>query len=97
MGTQYKAEFKAKIALLAIKEEMTIAEIAKTHNVPPRVISQWKRDALDAVEQGFAKSQKFARERAQTEEKIATLERKVGQLTLDNDFLKKNCARYDLK
>jgi transposase len=97
MGIQYKSEFKAKIALIALKEEMTTAEIAKKYNVPPSVINRWRREAIESVGQCFSKNDKAAKEMAQTEEKIACLERKVGQLTLDNDFLKKNYLKYNLK
>jgi transposase len=91
MGIQYKSDFKAKIALTALKEEMTTAEIAKKYSVAPGVINRWRREAVESVGQCFAKTDKAAKEAAQTEEKVAALERKVGQLTLDNDFLKKLC------
>jgi transposase len=97
MGTQYRAEFKAKVALVAIKEEMTTAEIAKKYDVPPGVINRWRREAIESLNQSFAKNDKFAKNMAQTEDKIAALERKVGQLTLDNDFLKKNYEKHYLK
>jgi transposase len=97
MGTQYKAEFKAKIALMALKEEMTTTELSQKQGVSPSVINSWRREAIESVGQCFAKKDKFIKNMGQAEEKIAALERKVGQLTLENDFLKKNSAKYHLK
>lgn len=97
MGTQYDAKFKAKVALIAVREEMTTAEISKQYGVPSCVINRWRREAIESVGQCFAKNDKFMKNMDQTDEKIAALERKVGQLTLDNDFLKKNYAKYCLK
>jgi transposase-like protein len=94
MGIQYKSEFKTKIALIALKEEMTIAEIAKEYSVPPGVVNRWKREATESACKCFTKNSKAKKEAARTERKIAALERKVGQLTIDNEFLKKNYEKY---
>jgi transposase len=56
MGIQYKSEFKAKIALIALREEMTTAEIAKKYSVPPGVVNRWRREATESVGQYFAKN-----------------------------------------
>ena len=89
MGTQYSAEFKAKIALVALKEEMTTAEIAKKYDILPSVINRWRWEAFEFIGQCFVRGDKATKELLQTDEKVAALERKVWQLTLDNDFLKK--------
>ncbi|GHT91374.1 transposase [Alphaproteobacteria bacterium] len=96
MSKQYSAQFKSEVALVAIKEEMTTAEMSKKYGVSPSVINRWRREATESLSKCFAKADSFLLEKESAEEKIAMLERKVGQLTLDNDFLKKNYSKYCL-
>ena len=54
---RYAADFKARVALDAIREELTLAELSKKHGVHPNMISTWKRAAIQnmAVERDFLK------------------------------------------
>jgi len=89
---KHDASFKAKVALEAIKEHMTIAELASKYSISPTQIKQWKAEALGQMEDSFLKkSKKPAQDNS---EQIAALERKVGQLTIENDYLKKNILKY---
>ena len=78
-------EFKKKIVLLAIKEDLTINEIAKKFSVHPVMIRKWKKEFLDNAQVVFEKKS-F---RSGFEQKEATLHEQIGKLTVENEFLKK--------
>ena len=50
---RYAAEFKAKVALEAIKGELTLAELAAKHGVHPTMIATWKRQAIEGMSATF--------------------------------------------
>jgi transposase-like protein len=84
---QYSAEFKTKIALEAIKGQKTINEIASTHELHPTQITQWKKQALDALPSAFSGNNQ-RQEKAQTDLTDA-LYQQIGQLKVELDWLKK--------
>lgn len=88
---KHSSRFKAQVALESIRGEKTIAEIAKKHNVHPGQVQAWKAEALAKLESLFDKG---AVHEPKSEEQFAVLERKVGQLTIENDFLKKSWSGY---
>jgi transposase len=92
MSGNYSAEFKARVVLEALKEEIPTAELSKRYNVSPSVINRWRREALEVLTNCFSSKRDVAL--AEAQEKIENLEKKIGQLTMDNDFLKKNYAKY---
>lgn len=78
--------FKKKVALEAIRENKTLAQIASEYGVHPMQVTQWKKALMDGAEGLFAqKNRKRKRDETSQEE----LERKIGQLTIEIDFLKK--------
>jgi transposase-like protein len=80
------AAFKKRVALDALKENKTLAQLASEHGVHPMQISEWKRELLDGAETIFErKGSKRQREPIERED----LERKIGQLTVELDYLKK--------
>jgi transposase len=87
---QYSPEFKAKVALAAIKNEETVAELAKRFEVHPTMINNWKRALLDGATDIFDKGQKS---RKQTDAQIDELYRQIGQLKVERDFLAKGLSR----
>lgn len=78
-------EFKKKVVLLALKEELTINEIAKKFSVHPVMVSKWKKDFLDNAQIVFEKKSSSS----DFQQKEATLHEQIGKLTVENDFLKK--------
>ena len=81
---KYSAEFKAKVAIEAIKGEETTSQIASRYGIHPAQVRQWKREVISKASAVFDKSQN--REK-QLERKIDILYRQVGQLTVEKDFL----------
>ena len=89
--TQYPPEFKAKVVLEVLAEEQTINQIAAKYSVSPVVISRWKKEFLERAPDVFKKGPSDKEKAlALSEEHIAELERKVGQLTYEVDWMKKN-------
>ena len=87
---KFTAEFKAKVALEAIREQFTLAELAKKFEVSPIMISRWKREFLSNASAAFNQSNKS--EEAENID-IEKLYAQIGQLKVENDFLKKSCKK----
>ena len=88
---RYSADFKAKVALEAIRGELTLSELGAKHGVHPNMIAQWKRQAIDGMAGVF--SGKNERETAASESHIEKLHAKIGQLTVERDFLARRSGR----
>ena len=87
---QYSAETKTKIVLEVLREETTVNEIATRYGINPVLISRWKAEFLERASDVFKKGPSVAdKELAAEKERVANLERKVGQLTYEVDWLKK--------
>lgn len=85
--------FKKKIAFEALREEKTIEEIAKEYNLNRVQVSQWKKELMEGAELIFIGKRKEKKALAQHDDTTAALERKIGQLTIENDWLKKKLER----
>jgi putative transposase len=87
---QYTSEFKTKVVLEVLREELTVNEIAAKYDVNPVMVSRWKAEFLERVPDVFKCGPSSAEKDLQAEkERVAQLERKVGQLTYEVDWLKK--------
>jgi transposase-like protein len=75
--------FKAKVALEAMKDGKTIAEIAGKHDVHPNQVTEWRRQLLERAAEVFGS----AAASAEPAVDLKALHAKIGQLTLENDFL----------
>lgn len=82
---RYSADFKAKVALAAIREELTTAELAKKYDIHPTMISGWKKAAIENMASAF--SGKISAEPLISEKEVEKLHAKIGQLVVERDFL----------
>ena len=87
----YPAELKAKIALEALREEATMAELAARYGVHPNLIANWKKKARQKVLAGFSGKQE--RDEISREAEIKELREKIGELVIERDFLSKAFGR----
>ena len=87
MRRRHSSTLKAQVALEAIQGEVTVAEVATKYQVHPSQVQAWKAEVLGNLPLLFGKGDGNQED---AEPKIAALERKVGQLALENDFLKKS-------
>ena len=82
---QYSAEFKAQVALAAVRGEQTLAELAARFEVHPTLITTWRKELVQRAGELFGKG----RERAEKDQEVevAELYRQIGQLKVERDFL----------
>jgi len=88
---RYSAAFKAKVALEAIKGEQTLSELGSRYEVHPNMIATWKRKAVENMADVF--NSKTHKNRKAEEAQIKELHAKIGQLTVERDFLAKAFGR----
>ena len=84
---QHRPEFKAKVALEALKGEETISELASRFGVHPTMIHQWKRALLEGASGVFERSSKKTPQI--DEDQVKDLHAKIGELAVANDFLER--------
>ena len=85
---KFGADFKAKVVLEALKERSTMEELARKYELHPTQINTWKKEAVANMASVFGadKGDGVADHEKQTEKLYA----QIGQLKVENDFLKKN-------
>ena len=81
----FTREFKAKVALEALKEQLTISELAKKYSLHSNQVSSWKKQAKDYLLEFF----RSGNENEDQEELISSLYEKIGRLEIQLDWLKK--------
>lgn len=92
MGTsrrKFTAEFKTKVVLEALKERQTIQELGAKYEIHPQMITDWKRHFLDNCPAAFERPGSDKGQAGEQEKKLEQLYAQIGQLKVENDFLKK--------
>ena len=88
---RFTGDFKAKVALEALRGDRTIQEISTRHKVHPDQVSTWKRQAMEGLGAMFSNGADKARMDHDSE--VHDLHAKIGQLTVERDFLAKGLKR----
>ena len=88
MNKKHSKEFKAKVAVEALRGEKTVQEIALKYEIHPNQVTLWKKQLLDNATSAFDKQGKD-KELGEAEKKQDELYSQIGQLKVENDFLKK--------
>ena len=86
----HSPEFKAKVALAAIQRDLTMAELAKKFDVHTNQITDWKKQLLSNAQDVFGNGAKKAENATETTQELHA---KIGQLTMENDFLERGLER----
>ena len=87
---KHNPEFKAKVALAAIRGDKTVAELAQEFGVHPHQIQNWKKALLDNARNVFEKPGSIGDKKV---DNTAELYEKIGQLTIERDFLSRALGR----
>lgn len=88
---KFTPEFKAKVALEAVKEQMTTAEIAKKYSVSPYQVNKWKQLFVENSSQAFG-----TKDDGDLEKEMEKLYSKIGKLEVEREFLKKSLWKTGL-
>jgi len=91
---KHSAEFKARVALEAIRGVKTLSEIAREFEIHPVMVGNWKKEMLEHLPELFEK--KRTNKDKETEQEKAQLHQKVGQLSMEVDFLEKKCKQLGI-
>ncbi len=89
----HPAAFKARVALEALKEQKTIAELSGMYGIHTTQITKWKKQALDILVSGFGSGQK--RQEKEDSDLMQELYRQIGRLKVEVDFLKKKMGIFE--
>lgn len=92
MGTsrrKFSTEFKKKVVLEALKERNTLQELAAKYEIHPQQITDWKRHFIDNSEAAFSRKAAGEDKPSEKDKLVEALYAQIGQLKVENDFLKK--------
>lgn len=85
----YSSKTKGKVAIATIKGDKTLAEISSLYNVSPKRACVWKKQLLEQVNLVYENGNGKQRIEIEYENKISDLHRKIGELSVENEYLKK--------
>jgi len=90
------AAFKARIAKEALQEIKSIHQIAQENDISPSQANAWKKELEERMAELFERSNAANEKAAKEELRAARLERKVGQLVIEKEFLEKKCEQLGI-
>ncbi len=91
--TRYSADFKAKVALEALRGELTTAQLAAKHGVHQTMVGEWKKQAVEGLASVFSGKEAAQDTARSSEAEVEKLHAKIGQLVVERDFLAKASSR----
>jgi transposase len=90
---QYSPEFKAKIALAAIRGEKTLSELAAQYEIHPAMLNTWKRQLLENASSLFDQGKSANKAQSDVKAENDELYRQIGKLKVERDFLAERSAK----
>lgn len=96
----YTPEFKARVAIEALKEQRTVNEIAADNDLNPNLVFKWRKELLDHPERVFDESRRQRDEKAKEctrEQERDEMLKTIGALTLERDFLRRSCEKLGVE
>ena len=90
---RYSADFKAKVALEALRGELTTAQLATKHGIHQTMVSEWKKQAVEGLTTVFSGRPEAQDMAKSAEAEVEKLHAKIGQLLVERDFLAKASGR----
>lgn len=90
---RYSAEFKARVALDALRGELTTAQLATKHGIHQTMVGEWKKQAMEGMAGVFSGKQVAQETAKSSEAEVEKLHAKIGQLVVERDFLAKASGR----
>jgi transposase len=90
---KFSSDFKAKVALEAVRERYSLSELAERFEVHPNLIAKWKKDFVDNASAAFHSNGTKDDHVVEDVEKLYT---KIGRLEVERDFLKKSLKKTGL-
>jgi putative transposase len=94
----HSPEFKLKAVLDLLKEEETLSQVAQRYEIHTNLLTRWKQEFLDHAQSAFRRGKSLTDKELKAEkEKAEGLQKLVGQLTYEVDWLKKKSAQFGVK
>jgi len=93
MRKRFSPEFMAKVALAAVKEEATLTELSSKYEVHRNQIGNWRKQLMEGIIEIF--KGKRDKSKKENEKLIEELYRQIGQLKVENEWLKKKSAQFE--
>jgi transposase len=90
---RYSADFKAKVAIEALRGDLTTAQLATKHGIHQTMVSEWKKQAMEGLAEVFSGRSEAEQTARSTEAEVEKLHAKIGQLLVERDFLAKAFGR----
>ncbi len=90
---RYGAEFKVRVALEALRGELTTAQLAAKHGVHQTMVGEWKKQAVEGLASVFSGKEAAQDTAKSSEAEVEKLHAKIGQLVVERDFLAKASGR----
>ena len=90
---RYSADFKAKVALEALRGELTTAQLASKHGIHQTMVGEWKKQAIEGLASVFSDRSSAQEATRSSEAEVEKLHAKIGQLVVERDFLAKAFGR----